>query len=210
SNDMALNINDPAQRNKLILVIVPLLIVFVYWYLYYGKTTAEVTEMRTRLDTLEFQNTAAKKLAAKGGPDLKKKLAIYEQHMVRLEQLIPKSEEVPELLHTMTLRAQESGVELSLVKPEKEEPGQFYTKQIYSLGVIGPYHGVGEFLSAVASLPRIITPVNLALKLRSDGAKSGQQNLDAAFKIEPYVVPKVAPPPPAKPGAPAAPATPPA
>lgn len=196
---MAISLSDPQQRNKLLIGLMPLVILFVYWYMYHGARTAAIAELRTHFEEIDSKNTAAKKIAARGGPELKKKLAIYEQHMVRLEQLIPRSEEVPELLHTMTLRARESGVELSLVKPEREAPGEFYTKQTYTLGVIGPYHGIGEFLSAVGSLPRIITPVGLTLRPRTDLDKAGAQKIDASFKIETYVVPKTAPaaPPPA-------------
>jgi type IV pilus assembly protein PilO len=202
---MALNLSDKNQRNKLLIGLVPLILLGLYWYMYYGKSQAEVTDLKTHLESIETKNNAAKKIAAKGGPELKKKLAVYEQHMVRLEQLIPKSEEVPELLHTMTLRAQETGVELSLMKPQKEEPGAFYTKQTYSIGVIGPYHDVGSFLAAVGSLSRIITPVNVTLKPRTDETRDGQKKLDATFKIQTYVVPKAPPPPPpAAPGAPGA------
>jgi type IV pilus assembly protein PilO len=197
---MAISLSDPKQRNKLLIGLLPLVILLVYWYMFYGAATLEVTDLRTHFEDIDQKNTAAKKIAAKGGPELKKKLAVYEQHMIRLEQLIPRSEEVPELLHTMTLRAQESGVELSLVKPEKEIPGEFYTKETYTLGVIGPFHGVGEFLSAIGSLPRIVTPVNLALRPRADlDKKTGAQKVDASFKIETYVVPKAAPPKPAAP-----------
>ena len=37
------------------------------------------------------------------------------------------------------------------MRPESEEPGEFYTKQTYTMGVIGPYHRVGRFLAAVGS-----------------------------------------------------------
>jgi type IV pilus assembly protein PilO len=202
---MAISLSDPAQRNKLIIGLIPLVAAFAYWYMFYGARTTEITDLKTHFEDLDTKNTAAKKIAARGGPELKKKLAVYEQHMIRLEELIPRDEEVPELLHTITLRAGESGVELSLVKPEKSTPGQFYTKESYSLGVIGSYHGIGSFLSAIGSLPRIITPIGLTLRPRPDLDKSGAQKVDASFKIETYVVPKVvpaappsgAPPPPA-------------
>jgi Tfp pilus assembly protein PilO len=200
-----LDLSGPGARNKLIAGVIPLLVLFVYWYLYHGDRVLAVTELKTHYEELDGKNTAAKVLAARGGPELQKRLAIYEQHMVRLEQLIPKSEEVPQLLHSMTLRAQDAGVELVRMKPETEEPGEFYTKQTYTVGVIGPYHRVGRFLSAVGSLSRIITPVNVSLQKRPELARDGTQNLEALFKIETYVIPEqvIAPPtpPPAKPNA---------
>jgi Tfp pilus assembly protein PilO len=170
-------------------------VLFVYWYMFHGKRVEEITTLKTHFEELDAKNTAAKVTAARGGPELQKRLAVYEQHMVRLEELIPKSEEVPQLLHTMTLRAQETGVDLSSMKPESEVPGEFYTKQTYAMSVIGPYHDVGRFLSAVGSLPRIITPVQVKLERTPQTTRTGEAKLRAVFKIETYVVPRPATPP---------------
>ncbi len=59
------------------------------------------------------------------------------------------------------------------------------------MSVIGEYHGVARFLTEVASLPRIVTPVQLDLQLYT----APQQYPDmespviATFRIETYVLP---------------------
>ena len=48
---MALGIpDDPAQRNRLLIGIIPLLLLFGYWYFLHGDATAEVEAMQTRLE----------------------------------------------------------------------------------------------------------------------------------------------------------------
>lgn len=192
---MALLPSDPAQQKRLLIALVPLLLVFAYWYFIDGKKQAEVTALEQRLEQLETTNATARVQAQQGGPELEKKLAAYEQHMVRLEQLIPQNEEVPELLHSITIRSREAGVELLGIRPEAPTPGSFYTRQTYAMGVIGAYHDVGKFLSYIGSLPRIITPTGLRLTPAATAPTQGRgqgprtQRLEASFRIETYVIP---------------------
>jgi len=184
---------DPKQRKRLALGLAPLLLAGAYWHFVHQGARAEIAELEARLETLRTKNAAARALAAKAGPELEKKLALYEQHMVRLEQLIPNSEEVPELLHAMTLRAQEAGVELALMRPQIDEAGPYYRRQTYEMSVIGAYHDIGRFLAAVGSLPRIVTPIDLKLTSRKETDRRGRMRLEAQFRIQTYVLP--APPP---------------
>ena len=196
---MALLPQDPQQQKKILVAIAPLLILFAYWYFLHGKAQAEILTKETRLETLEAVNGPARIQASQGGPELQRKLALYEQHMVRLEQLIPEREEVSDLLYTMTQRAEDAGVDMTTMKPEDEQPGQFYTRQTYEMGVIGSYHRVGQFLASIGGLPRIITPIDVVITTRAQSDRSGARLLNAQFRIETYVVPEPKPAPPPKP-----------
>jgi Tfp pilus assembly protein PilO len=114
---------------------------------------------------------------------------MYEAHMKRLEELIPKREQVPELLNDMGRRAQLSSVEVTLMRPEGEEASPYYSRQSYEFGVKGTYHNVGRFLSEVGSLPRIITPTEFRLLGTTLKDKQGAPLLNANFRIITYIVP---------------------
>jgi Tfp pilus assembly protein PilO len=192
---MALLPTDPQNQKKLIIGLLPLLAFFVYQQLFHGKQVAQADSLEQHLEVLNTTNNAAKVLAAQGGPELERRLAIYEQHMRQLEELIPNREEVPELLYSMSLRMQAAGVEMSKMHPEADDPGPFYTRQIYELGVKGTYHNVGAFLTEVGLLPRIVTPTDLKLtKATGDPVdRSGDPILEANFRIVTYVIPDPAP-----------------
>ena len=55
--------------------------------------------------------------------------------------------------------------------------------------VVGDYHPIGRFLTAVASLPRIITPVGLELEV-SEGLVRGEMvvPIAARLRVETYVL----------------------
>jgi Tfp pilus assembly protein PilO len=91
------------------------------------------------------------------------------------------------------------------MRPQAETPGVFYTEQSYQIAVIGGYHEIGRYLGMIASLSRIITPVELKVEPRAgDTLRDGTPRLTADFRIITYVIPPVAMPttPVASPGAP--------
>lgn len=190
---MALIPTDPKQRNMLFVAIGITAGLYAFHAYLYSPRKTEADEMQARLEELQDRNTRAQIMAARGGRELQEKLALYERHIAQLERLIPASEEVPELLNDMALQARHNQVDLALMRPEPAEAGQFYTKQSYSMGVIGSYHDVGRFLTAIASLPRIVSPVDLqvtpAEAQQQRQAPPGSTYVVASFRIQTYVLP---------------------
>ncbi len=186
---MALLPSDPKQQQRLLIGALPLLLLFGYWYFFHGKRREEITQLESRLETLETRNGAARARAMSGGPELEQKLARYEEHIVLLEELVPRSEELPDLLHAMTLRAQENRVDLVRLTPGGAEPSPFYTLQTYEISVFGAYHDVGRFLTAVGSLPRIVTPIELTVTRRAQTPRDEGVQVQASFRIKTYVIP---------------------
>lgn len=186
---MALLPSDPTQQKKLLLGLLPLALLFAYWYFFHGKKTDEIAVLETRLEQLESKNDAARARARAGGPELEKRLALFEQHITRLEELVPSSEDLPDLLHAMTMRAQEHRVDLAKLEPEDPQPGPYYTLQAYQMVVIGNYHDVGRFLAAVASLPRIVTPVDVTVEPRRGSTEDEAVQVQTRFRIKTYVLP---------------------
>jgi len=179
---------------NLVAVLVAAVVAFlVYQYVYTPRMEA-VAEVQARIEALEASNQRARVLAARGGGNIEEQLALYERHVMRLEELIPASEEVAALLRTITAEARRLNVEVAGVTPEPVEAGQFYTREVYSIQAVGEYHAVGQFLTAIASLPRIITPVDMDLSRLQAGRAETFSDMDspvvADFRIETYVLPE--------------------
>ena len=187
---MALIPDDPKQRNALVIGIVALAGFYFFWSMWYSPRAEQVVSLETRLEQLDRENQRAQIVATRGAENLEERLALYERHMIQLEQLIPGSEEVPDLLDQITGEARRHRVELGTVRPEPEEVGAFYTKTSYEYQVSGEFHDVGRFLASVASLPRIITPVDLELS-RFSGALEFDTEwpVTATLRVETYLLP---------------------
>ena len=155
--------------------------------------------MQARLETLEDQNRRAQVLAARGGGDLEERMALYERHVTKLEELIPGAEELAQLFDDISIRARQVGVEVNRMNPEPTEAGAFYSKTSYQMSIAGEYHDVARVLTEIASLSRIVTPVELDMQPfpQPDLFPEYESPVLANFRIETYVLPDgTAPPPP--------------
>lgn len=191
---MALPPLDPDLRKKLLLggaLFLALCYVFVD-QLYLPMRT-ENNELEARLANIRLQNTTARSLTqgANSSADVEKRLALYRDQLQAVEALIPSSEELPDLLDAISAEAQRSRVELSLIQPVGATEEAYYTRRTYDMAVLGSYHDIGEFLTRVASLSRIVTPLNLALTPKTDDTREpgDTQRLEARSSIETYVIP---------------------
>src|SRR4029078_6808423 len=146
--------------------IVALLLVAAYWYFLYKPKSAELAVTQGHVDSLDKRNQQAKADIAQGSlQKLRAQSAEYDPSLRVMRQLVPRSDEVPALLEDISTAARRVGLDLASVEPMPVLPGEQFDTSRSKLGVIGVYHPVGQFLSNVGSLNRIIAPVTMAIKL---------------------------------------------
>jgi type IV pilus assembly protein PilO len=157
----------------------------------YGPRAEEVRVLEDRLAAIQRRNVTARALSDREAQaDLERRLELHRDQLTRVERLVPSSEEVPDLLDAISLEAQRTGVDLTLIQPTGAVAEDYYTRRTYDLAVQGSYHQIGEFLTRIASLPRIVTPTRLNVTLpRGADPQTRQPRLEAKFAIETYVLP---------------------
>ena len=165
-----------------------------YWYFLYKPKAAELAVTQAHVDSLDSRNQQARAEIARGSlQKLRAQSAEYEQSLKVMRQLVPRSNEVPALLEDISTAARRVGLDLATVEPMPVLPGEQFDTYRYKLAVIGGYHPVGEFLSNVGSLNRIIAPVTMAIKLHPVAdrtkarVKKGESLIDTEFQVQTYV-----------------------
>lgn len=188
---MALLPADPKGRKQALLLMGALVVAGWYVAKMYvlDPRQTEIATFESQLSSLEIQNRRSRALAARKD-DLRARMEIQERQLLIFEEFIPESEEVPELLDAISKEAQLTGVELSRIRPQAAEVGEFYTKQVWELSVLGDYHNVGRYLARIASLPRIIKPTNIQISPapQSRATRDMQAPLEVSFNIETFVL----------------------
>jgi type IV pilus assembly protein PilO len=169
------------------------LLVF-YWYFLYKPKAAEMAVTQAHVDSLDKKNQQAKADIAQGSlAKLRAQSAEYEQSLRVMRQLVPRSNEVPALLEDISTAARRVGLDLATVEPMPVLPGEQFDTYRYKLAVIGGYHPVGQFLSNMGSLNRIIAPVTMQIKLHPIAdktkarVKKGESVIDTEFQVQTYV-----------------------
>lgn len=187
---MALLPQDP-QKQKLVLAgLLPILLAFGYYYFYHTKRTAEAETLQSNVERLEVSNAGMRQIVGRYGPEFQQRLAILQAHVGQLEELIPRREDVPVLISQITARAQDLGVELAALNPAAEQAGEIYSRQTYELQVLGDYHSIGEYMTAIGSLPRIVKSTEFKLNTDQPATEPGESPLlRAIFRIETFIVP---------------------
>lgn len=82
---------------------------------------------------------------------------------IMLQQL-PDKTQVPELLIDITQAGLGRGLLFEVFKPQNRRVADFYAELPINLQVVGTYHELGNFISDLAALPRIVTIGNLVIK----------------------------------------------
>jgi type IV pilus assembly protein PilO len=170
------------------------LVLTAYWYFLYKPKAQELRATQVHVDSLDRKNQQAKADIASGSlQKLRAQSAEYEQSLKVMRQLVPRSNEVPALLEDISTAARRVGLDLATVEPMPVLPGEQFDTYRYKLAVIGGYHPVGQFLSNVGSLNRIIAPVTMAIKLHPAAGrtkartKKGESVIDTEFQVQTYV-----------------------
>ena len=160
-----------------------------YWF----DTRHQIEELnRTKAaEAQKKQAFEAKQRKAANLEPLKEQLEEMKQSFGAMLRQLPNQAEIDALLVDVSQTGLASGLEFELFKPLPEKPAEFYAVKPIHLKVTGNYHELGEFVSGVAALPRIVTQHDVNSRpLKSKDKKAGDELklvMEATAKTYRYV-----------------------
>jgi type IV pilus assembly protein PilO len=113
------------------------------------QAAAEEQELR---DTFKTKHSKAVNLSV-----YQQQLADIERSFGALLRQLPGRTEVPNLLVDISQVGVGAGLEEKLFQPSPEIKKDFYAELPIKIRLTGSYHQMGEFVSGIAALPRIVT-----------------------------------------------------
>lgn len=182
-----LDINEPGEWPQVIkaiailLLCVALLITGYYMVIKDKKVELEGLEQKEQVLKTEFEIKQAKAFNLEAYREQMKEMRVVFTSML---QQLPRKSEVADLLIDISRTGLVNGLEFELFKPENERPVDFYAELPISMKVTGNYHQFGEFVSAVAALPRIVTLHNFTMSGVNES--SGNMTMDITAKTYRY------------------------
>lgn len=194
---------DSAKSKSIAVILITLLLGYMV-YSGDGLSTIGMTGLKAKGDratvlqdsitALTAETDSVKRDLAKGSVEqLKQKTEAYRVTLEALRQLVPDQNEVPGLIDAISTRAKVRGVHVATLTPQPVEggPSPFDTYR-YQVSVIGHYDQIGEFLTDVAGLKRIIVPVDVSLIAANPAAAralgdTSRAVLEAKFVVKTYV-----------------------
>ncbi len=156
----------PWPAKALVVVAVCGLIGYGTYHYDVSSQQEELAEVQRQEEQLKQTFETKQRKAANLEP-LKQQMKEMEQSFGDMLQQLPNQTEVAALLVDISQTGLAAGLEFDMFKPGDEIPSEFYAELPIDIRVEGNYHQLGEFVSGIAELPRIVTTHNVNIS-RSD------------------------------------------
>ena len=163
---LAYQLENLSFRQKVFVAIMSLalpLIAYGYWYLY--PQYLKIESLKKELIQLKKEISKYKKMTAQKVL-LEKKLKEREKFLKRLVVTLPSEKEIPELLSSVSDKAEKSGLEVISFTPKGEVAKNYYKIIPFVMEVRGSFEELVFFLDQVSILPRIIAFNTLDISLK--------------------------------------------
>ncbi len=197
------------EQGALSVAILAVVLAALFWHLVYKPKSVELSELEARVENLEGANRRAKVQMTQGSvEDILAQARVHESNLLAIRELIPNSNELASLLEGISNSARRAGLDIASVEPLPVLYGEQFDTYRYKLGVIGDYHAIGQLLSNIGSMNRIVATSGLDLavhvpqgepqkgELQKDELQNGRQQntalkrsqLIARFQVQTFVI----------------------
>lgn len=171
----------PVPYQLVVAVIVFAAILYAGWHFDVSKqreTLAgeEAKELELK-STFETKQRKAANLSA-----LKEQMKEMEQSFGDMIRQLPNKTEIAGLIVDVSQTGLAAGLEFDLFQPQPEKQSEFYSETPINIQVRGTYHQLGDFVSGVAALPRIVTTHDIKITLANANTGGGVLSMTAVAK----------------------------
>jgi type IV pilus assembly protein PilO len=158
------------------------LLVMVVW----NQNKDELAQFRKEEESLrvEFRTKHAKAV----------NLELYKQQLDDIQKSfgamlrqLPGKTEVPNLLVDISQTGSAAGCQQDLFQPQADETKDFYAVKPIKIRLSCAYHQLGEFVSGIAALPRIVTLHDVIIKTTDKNKGFDQLQMDVTARTYRYL-----------------------
>jgi type IV pilus assembly protein PilO len=185
-----LDVND-AGRWPLAFRVAVIVIVFVvvlglgiYWFIVQDKAP-QLERIQQEEEQLRITFESKQRKAANYDA-YKTQLAQIEQSFGTMLRQLPGETEIPSLIVDISQTGLAAGLQEKLFVPQPEVPRDFYAEKPIKIRLTGGYHEIGNFVSGIAALPRIVTLHNINIT-REDSTTFDNLSIEVTAKTYRYL-----------------------
>ena len=124
------------------------------------REVAREVDLRTEFNT--------KSLRVSNLDALRRQMADVEERFSEILKQLPTEKEVPGLLEDISDIGRQAGLQIESIALQTERRDQFYIELPINIEVTGTYHQMGEFVSGVAAIERIVTLHDYIIRNNTD------------------------------------------
>lgn len=175
----------PIDAKKKIYLLISIFIIplVIFYFFIYKPNTEKIEKLALQVKNSNEELKKVRK-AARDLPKYQKELELTQSEFESTSVLLPKSQEIPNLLRNISDLGKGAGLDFLSFVPGPETPKDFYAEIPIDIKIKGPYHNLGAFLDTVSKLKRIVTVNNIKTENPEQG--SGEILLTSSCKLVTY------------------------
>lgn len=176
--------NAPGMVRYVLLSVILILIFVAGYFLFIEDKKNEMERAQqqelTLMTDFEFKQQKSANMEA-----YEKQLADMQELLQTMFRQLPGKTEIDKLLVDVSQTALGAGIDVQLFEPQAEAFKDFFAERPINIKMLGDYHEFGEFVSGVASLPRVVilTMHDISLR-RSEANQSLYGNAEGRLVLE--------------------------
>lgn len=151
------NIGGWPTQVKVVFALMLAICIFVASYFLFISDAIAVLDKEQQQEVALKEDFKAKYQLAANLKLYREQLAVMEVQFAELLKMLPSQNEMPGLLDDLTFVATDAGLKIESLDWREEIQRDFYIEFPISMSVGGDYHEMGQLVSGVAKLPRIVS-----------------------------------------------------
>jgi type IV pilus assembly protein PilO len=154
----------PLLFRGLLIGLIFLVVTSVLAYMFVWKSQRPILEQAEQKE-LELRNTfEGKQKKAANFEAYRQQLEDMERSFGAMLRMLPGKTEVPSVLVDISQAGAGAGLKERLFQPGNEVRRDFYAELPIKIRLTGSYHELGNFVSSIAALPRIVTLHDISIQ----------------------------------------------
>ncbi|MBF0537833.1 MAG: type 4a pilus biogenesis protein PilO [Nitrospirae bacterium] len=159
------SINKLHPGVRALIALIPFFIIALVFYVaFYNPKSTQIKKLKTEIKKLDGDiNDAQEKVARL--PMLREQLARAEKEYEQIKRQLPEESEISTLLKMVSDQGRYSGLKINLwePKPKSNHPSNIVYTIPVNVSMNGSYHELGNFLSRLTALDRIVNISQITL-----------------------------------------------
>ena len=144
-------------------IVIAVLIFGLFFFLYYKPKNEELNELRDERITTENEVVELKKKKEQLD-QIEVELANMRVKLKELETIIPKEEEIANILDRIQQLAFDSRLALNKFIPEALVEQEFFAEKPITMEIVGNYHNLAIFFNRLSNFARLFTIQDFSIK----------------------------------------------
>jgi type IV pilus assembly protein PilO len=191
-----MDLTNPKLQRILLTSVLGAMVLYVYFgstFLGFGYLPRKhaIADLQSQYESVSRDLERAR-LTVGNLPKLEREYEYLHKQWTVAQSLLPRDNEMADLLRTISAAGQQSGLEWVKFQPETPLVRDYYTENPIFIEVEGGYHQVGTFLGQISNLSRIVNVRDLKMvgvKPEKQAEPEVRHTVDATMRIVAYTVP---------------------